>query len=142
MKTNLTIRNCESAFRFRCPKNWLELSLTASDEIRHCAVCNCDVFFCKTDEETIKHAKAGHCIAREIPDGKQLPQMYVGRPKNPPVPTPKQEKAREWSARERGIDDSIKNIDADRSCPQCNYPAPPWRETCRVCGLKMGRVSE
>src|SRR5437868_7072389 len=140
MKTKLTIRNCESTFRFQCPKTWVELSPTASDHVRHCTVCDCDVFFCKSDEETIEHAKAGRCIAREIPNENELPQVYVGQPKNPAVPTPEQEKAAEWFRRERGIDDSIKNAGADRSCPKCNYPAPRWRETCRVCGFKMGRA--
>jgi hypothetical protein len=140
MQTNLTIRNCESAFRFRCPKMWAELSLTASADVRHCTVCDCDVFFCQTDEETIKHAKAGHCIAREIPDEKQLPHVYVGRPQYPEVETLEQREAAQWFGRERGIDDSIKNADADRSCPRCNYPAPRWRATCRVCGFKMGRI--
>jgi hypothetical protein len=142
MKTNLTIRNCEATFRFQCPKNWSELSPTASGsgEIRHCAVCDRNVFFCKTDEETIEHAKAGHCIARELPDEKELPHVYLGEPKNIPVPTPEQEKAGKWFGRERAIDDSIKNADAERSCPVCNYPAQRWRETCRVCGFKIGRV--
>jgi hypothetical protein len=140
MKTKLTIRNCESTFRFQCPKTWNELSPTASDGVRHCGVCDCDVFFCTTDEETIEHAKAGHCIARELPDEKELPHVYVGQPKNVPVPTLEQEEAGKWFGRERAIDDSIKNADAERSCPECNYPAPRWRETCRVCGFKMGRA--
>jgi hypothetical protein len=47
MKTKLTIRNCESTFRFQCPKTWSELSLTATADVRHCGVCDCDVFFRK-----------------------------------------------------------------------------------------------
>jgi len=140
MKTKLTIRNCASTFRFQCPKNWTELDPTPSAEVRHCTVCDCDVHFCNSDDETIEHAKAGHCIARELPDDKELPRVYVGRPVNSQVPTPEQEKAGEWSRRERGIDDSIKNADADRSCPNCNYPAPRWRETCCVCSFKMSRA--
>jgi hypothetical protein len=140
MKTKLTIRNCETTFRFQCPKIWSELNPTPSAQVRHCTVCDCDVFFCNSDEETIVHAKAGHCIARELPDEKELPLVYLGRPKNPQVPTPEQKRARDWSMRERGIDDSIQNADADRSCPKCNYPAPRWRETCRVRGFKMGRA--
>jgi hypothetical protein len=140
MKTKLTIRNCETTFRFQCPQMWSELQPTGSADVRHCAVCRCDVFFCKSDEETIEHARAGHCIAREIPDEAELPRVYVGQPKNPPVPTPEQEKAWAWFAREGGIDDSIKNADADRSCPQCRFPAPRWRERCRVCGFEIGRV--
>jgi hypothetical protein len=140
MKTKLTIRNSESTFRFQCPKSWSELTPTTSADIRHCAVCDCNVFFCKTDEETIQHAKAAHCIARELPDDDNLLQVYVGQPLNVPTPTPEQEEAGKWFRRERAIDDSIKNADAKRSCPKCNYPARPWRETCRVCGFKMGRA--
>jgi hypothetical protein len=140
MKTQLTIRNCETTFRFQCPKLWSELSPTASAGIRHCFVCDCDVFFCKTDEETIDHAKAGHCIAaRELPDENELPHVYVGQPVNPPISTVQQEQAAKWFGRERAIDDSIKNADAGRSCPKCNYPAPRWRVTCRICGYEMGR---
>lgn len=138
MKTKLTIRNCESTFRFQCPKLWSELSPTDAADVRHCAVCNRDVFFCQTDEETIEHAKAGHCIARELPDEKHLPRVYLGEPRSVPVPTPEQEEAGRWFVREGAIDDSIKNADAGRSCPKCHYPAPIWRSTCRVCGFAMG----
>ena len=54
MKTKLTIRNCESTFRFQCLKTWSELSPTATIDVRHCGICDCDVFLCKTDEETIQ----------------------------------------------------------------------------------------
>jgi hypothetical protein len=139
MKPNITIRNCEITFRFQCPKLWSELTQTESPDTRHCSVCDCDVFFCKTDEETIEHAKAGHCIARVLPDDRRIPRDVLGKPKIVPKLTPEQEEAEKEFARERGIDDSIKNADADRSCPQCNYPAPRWRLTCRVCGFEMGR---
>lgn len=139
MKAKVTIRNCESTFRFQCPKLWSELSPTAAADVRHCALCDCDVFFCKTDQETIAHAKARHCIARELPDEKQLPHVYVGKPKDVPIPTPEQQEAAKLFARERAIDDAIKNADSDRSCPNCNYPAPRWRLTCRVCGFEVGR---
>lgn len=95
-----------------------------------------------TDEETIEHAKVGHCIARELPDDEQLRRVYVGRPKDVPAPTLAQLEAEKVFARERGIDDSIRNADSDRSCPKCNYPAPRWRLTCRVCGFEMGRQLE
>ena len=139
MKPKVTIRNCESTFRFQCPKLWNELTQTASADVRHCALCDCDVFFCTTDEETIEHAKAGHCIARELPDEQQLPRVYVGKPKNVPIPTREQVEAAKLFVRERAIYDSIKHADTDRSCPKCNYPAPRWRVTCRVCGFEMGR---
>jgi hypothetical protein len=139
MKTKLTIRNCEWTFRFQCPKTWGELHATPSPGVRHCGVCDCDVFFCTTDEETIGRAKAGHCIARALPDERELPRIYIGRPMNVPTPTPEQREALRWFGRERGIDDSIRNADAERSCPKCNYPVPRWRTVCRVCGFQMGR---
>ena len=141
MKTNLTIRNCPTQFRFVCPKTWDSLTLTDVDDVRHCDQCSRDVYFCVTDEETIAHAKAGHCIAREVPDSSELPAVYVGMPKNVPERTPEQERAGKWFARERAIDDSIKNSDSIRSCPNCNFPAPPWRVSCRVCRFEIGRVS-
>lgn len=78
-----------------------------------------------SDEETIERAKAGHCIAREIPDEKELPKLMIGMPKDPVVQTPEQKEALKLSGREHAIDDSIKNADSKRSCPQCYYPAPP-----------------
>ena len=68
METNLTIRNCAASFRFQCPKLWEKLSPTESPTVRHCSCCDRDVHYCTTDEQTIEHAKAGHCIAREIPE--------------------------------------------------------------------------
>ncbi len=68
--------------------------------------------------------------------------MYLGRPTNVPPRTESQDRALEWTHRERGIDDALKNIDAPRCCPECNYPAQRWRTTCRVCGFEVGRVAE
>lgn len=140
MKTEQTIRNCERTFRKVCPRSWNELADTESPAIRHCSQCDRDVYFCTSDEETIAHASAGHCIAREIPTTDELPVVYLGMPKNPPKVTPEQTKAHEWYARENAIDDSLKNIDSTRACPKCKFPAPPWRITCRVCNFEFGRV--
>jgi|ERR1051326_1258452 hypothetical protein len=139
MKTELTIRNCD-LFAFQCPKRWSELAQTNSSDVRHCSVCERDVYLCTTDEQTIQHAKAGDCIARELPANGQFGTMVLGKPKKPIVRTPKQEEAYQRLILEFGIDDSIRNANCGRSCPQCNYPAPKWRVTCRVCGFKMGRA--
>ena len=132
------------AFRFRCSKLWDELDVRADPAVRHCTQCGSDVFLCATDEETIAHAWAGHCIAREAPDSSELPSIVLGRPAVPVEYTPQQEEARRWNRRESAINDSIRNASrSERSCPQCTYPAPLWRKTCRVCGYEMGRaVSE
>ena len=84
--------------------------------------------------------QTGHCIAREIPDNVELPAVFVGMLKEPPARTPIQDEVARLVARERAINDSIKNADSDRACPACNYPAPRWRVTCRVCGFEMGRA--
>jgi hypothetical protein len=140
LKTELTIRNCSTVFRLQCPRLWNELTETAVAEIRHCEVCQQDVYFCFTDSETIEHAKAGHCIAREMPDRTELPRVFVGRPKYPIETTPSQQAASETAQRERGIDDAIRNArDANRCCSECGYPAPDWRVKCRICGFEFGR---
>ena len=95
---------------------------TESRSIRHCSTCDRDVYYCTTDEETIEHARAGNCIAREIPNDKDLPAVFVGMLKEPPARTPIQEEFARLAARERAINDSIKNADSDRACPACNYP--------------------
>jgi hypothetical protein len=141
MKTQLTIRNCLPAFRFVCPQRWESLTPTEQGWTRHCSQCNRQVYLCTSDEQTIAHARAGNCIAREIPDGSELPHIYVGQPSGLPATTPEQERALEISHRERGIDDAIKNAQrSSRCCPRCQYPAPDWRVACRVCGFELERV--
>lgn len=141
MKTKLTIRNCLPTFQFQCPKLWQGLAITADAGVRHCDACDKDVFFCKSDDETIQHAKAGHCIAREVPDTVELGLVLVGIPISPLVVTPDEQKAQAWFSRENGIDDSIKNLDvSSRCCPSCGFPAPNWQIKCRICGNEFGRA--
>jgi hypothetical protein len=142
MKTQRTIRNCPlPVFSQECPRQWEELVPTEHASVRHCGQCDQDVYLCSTDDETLRHARAGHCIAKAIPDGSELQDMYLGRPKHVPPTTPEQEEAQRLTHRERGIDDALRNLNAPRSCPRCCYPAPGWRTTCRVCGLELGRLS-
>lgn len=143
MKTQKTIRNCEEAFRFLCPKNWEELIPTDDAAQRQCDQCQQIVYLCVTDEETLQHAQAGHCIARELPDESELPRMllgFIGDPEEIPEEPESVVEARRWRSREAGIDDSLANIEAERQCPKCHFPAPDWRETCRVCGYEFGHV--
>lgn len=75
MKTTNTIRNCDKQFHFVCPQKWGELQETEDKTKRFCDKCEQTVYFCITDDETRKHARAGHCIAREIPDTSELPWL-------------------------------------------------------------------
>src|SRR6266566_8111248 len=128
-------------FKLECPRRWEELTPSEDSGVRHCSHCKQQVYFCSTDEETIGHARAGHCIAREMPDASDLPRVFVGKPVGLPPVTTEQQETRRVMLRERGIDDSIKNAQtATRACPRCHYPASDWRISCRVCGFEMGRV--
>lgn len=146
MLTEVTIRNCPPGFRFVCAKQWEELTQTASRSVRFCEQCRREVHFCRTDGETIAHAREGHCIAREGPAGSELSHVTIGQPDAAVAPMTRDREmgvreADKWAMRERGIDDSIRNATTStRSCPDCGYPAPNWRKTCRVCGREIGRV--
>ena len=142
VNTKRTIRNCSlPVFRRVCLQQWEALTVTDQTTVRYCGQCNQNVYLCSTDDETLAHAKAGHCIAREIPDASELPSVYVGQPKDVPSVTAMQEDALRLTQRERGVDDALKNLNSTRSCPRCHYPTPSWRATCRVCGLDLRSLS-
>ena len=141
MQTTRTIRNCLPVFRLVCPQRWEGLTPTDQPAVRHCGHCDRQAYLCSTDADTIAHAHAGHCIAREMPDASELPHVYVGQPVGQPQITPQQEEARRAMLRERGVDDAIKNAQrSSRCCPRCRFPAPDWRVACRVCGFEIGRA--
>ena len=98
-----TIRNCRPVIAEPCPRKWEALTDTADPAVRHCESCGKSVFFCATDEETIAHARAGECVAREEPEPGDLGRMVLGRPSVPVVVTPEQMANRARLARERGI---------------------------------------
>src|SRR5262245_14892750 len=123
MKTEKAVRNCTDPFKFVCPKRWEDLQATGQEGVRHCVACQQSVFYCRTDEETIRHANAGHCIARETPESPT--SLTVGQPK-PPLP---EEEAR--CRREAGIDLALRHVrDAHRECRQCGFPVPDWADSC------------
>lgn len=68
--------------------------------------------------------------------------MVIGRPSITTQPTESQETARKLFHREHAIDDILAwDFSAyDRSCPQCSFPVPSFRPSCRVCGFAIGRV--
>jgi len=134
MKTKRTVRNCLAVFQRLCPLEWEELKSTENVGVRHCDKCEREVFFCASDEETIAPAKAGHCVARE------LPAIYLGQPRSVPPPTHRQQEALHWKGRERAIDSALKDINySTRNCRQCKFPVANWRKTCLVCGFDIGR---
>lgn len=138
-----TIRSCPNDFavRRRCDKRWESLAPTEDVDVRHCGVCAKDVHFCRTDEETIRHALARHCIAREVPDGSETPPVVLGH--SGTRWTPRQERAIALTIRENDIAWAIGDGVADDAtqCPSCGYPLPSRAKRCRVCGGDVGPSS-
>ena len=124
------------------PERWEKLQATDSAGVRHCSVCDHEVYFCASAEETIAHARAGHCIAREEPHPSELPRIRMGRTTAIPTFTSEQERAQELASREHGINTLLKGRlgAASRPCPECGYPVPNLRKSCQVCGLEIGRA--
>lgn len=144
MRTERTIRNCSVSVKVPCPKTWEGLAPTSDPKVRHCGECGQEVYFCVTDAETLEHAQAGHCIAREEPHRSELPQMIIGRPIIRVEPTARQLRALELRRREHGITRLVRNgrlQGARRNCPECHYPVPDFRKSCYVCGFEVGRAS-
>lgn len=144
MRTERTIRNCTVRMKVVCPITWDGLQSTDRPDVRHCAQCGTDVFFCATDAETLERVRVGHCIARERPHASELPPVIMGRGELVPSYTDKQQLALRLHRREEGLNTLIKRglHGKDRDCPECGYPVPSFRKTCYVCGFTLGRALE
>jgi hypothetical protein len=138
----VTIRNCSSAIRRKCPHLWERLIPNTNPTWRQCGSCHQRVYLCGTDEETVALARAGHHIAREEPTDVELGRIYDGLSCQAlGTLTPEQADAHRRMERERAINDAIMNLRySSRDCPRCHYPVPDYRVACRVCGFETGRV--
>lgn len=67
MEDRATIQNCPLKFHFQCSKQWMDLLPTEQATVRFCTDCQHEVFYCESNAEILAHARAGHCIAREVP---------------------------------------------------------------------------
>jgi hypothetical protein len=140
-----TVRRCGAVVRWqvRCPRSWDALTPTDEADVRHCSQCNEQVHFCRDDRETIEHARAGHCIAREEPSANELPALVLGRATEVVSWTAAEEEALARMVRERGIEEALRSGDwgvSARVCPQCGYAVPGFRPTCYVCRHELGRT--
>lgn len=127
-----TIRNCAVKFRFRCPKTWDELQTTEDEGRRFCGECERSVFLCNTDAETILHARAGHCVARRVPD--EL--MMIGEPES----DESEARILRMIEREEDIDRALRAASwSTRECPMCHWPLRDDRSTCLVCRADVAR---
>jgi hypothetical protein len=77
------IENCDVHFRFKCPKQWADLQPTNDKLVRHCDVCEKDVFYCYTKDELQERASKNQCVA--FNDYGESP-MTLGLPDQIPPP--------------------------------------------------------
>jgi hypothetical protein len=129
------------------------LAETAREDVRFCGSCDREVFFSESDEDTLRLAREGRCVARVEPDPGELPRVVVGRPvvvevgeDEAAVDEARAVEARaaeamEWRRRERGIERVLVGggVGVDRACPGCGYPVAGFRESCLVCRHVVGR---
>jgi uncharacterized protein (TIGR02996 family) len=76
-------------FAFQCPRQWDKLVPTEARSQRFCNACQEAVYYCATQEEAIRHANVGHCVAvdaRVALGPHDLDGMVVGRPAIPRRP--------------------------------------------------------
>jgi hypothetical protein len=135
------IRNCHVRMEVICPKVWDELKETGTETIRFCMQCEKQVYYCDNAEDTLKHAQAGHCIARACPDDHSQQPMMLGMPapQQPLGPTEDDIAEFELLRRENAISEVLLNIASFSAirCPVCEYPLTKLRPSCRVCGYRI-----
>jgi hypothetical protein len=135
-----TVRKCGIAVERRqeCPRTWAEMAATSDPDVRRCAQCDDFVYFCRSDAETLEHAFAGHCIAREEPSEAELPDLVIGRPRSF-GPTPREERALALWSREHAIAAAIgsEQRSVGARCPECTFPISSGQKRCGVCGVEL-----
>jgi len=64
MKKVTKVANCKKiGIETPCPLHWKQLEVTKEKNVKYCNVCEDKVYFCENDEELIKNATKGNCIA-------------------------------------------------------------------------------
>ena len=77
------VEHCSWKWEFQCPKLWSGMRQTDDPNVRMCDVCLEKVYLCETDEEIVRHARSGHCVAvgqHEIVAGIPGPEEWVPLP--------------------------------------------------------------
>lgn len=69
---NIKIRNC-NFFTYECTLESAALRLTERDDVRFCAVCEQEVYFCDTAEKPHEAITLGRCVA--VPEEDRPPRM-------------------------------------------------------------------
>lgn len=131
------IRNCKPMFKFQCPMRWDLLQLTGQADIRYCPQCDQEVHYCKTDEEMIQHAEAGHCVARRMPGVPSSMETIVGDPVLLPDTSDEDAGVLVQDLIEEAKSLALKHVSSSRErCRQCGFPIAAGSEAkCAICRL-------
>ena len=124
-----TVRNCDEIFKFKCPLDWSDLQETEEQKIKFCNQCENNVFLCETDEETIEHAKQGHCIARVTFNIKK--ELTIGQTKLDPSEVIAENRIR----REEAVTKAL-NLEGENTCNRCFYPIEKGSSDCQICKVR------
>lgn len=74
----LVIRNCK--FIYECPLTWDALDATDKNDVRHCHVCDSDVFLCEDGKTLLDALFFDRCVAVKGKVSDQPREMLLGIP--------------------------------------------------------------
>ncbi len=57
----IDIRNC--VFGFKCTADWNDMAQTSDIDVRHCEICQKNVYFITKDEELVEAIDLNRCVA-------------------------------------------------------------------------------
>ncbi len=58
-----TVQNCNLKFKFSCPEQWIEMTMTNDKRIRFCSNCQQNVYLCESLGEAVALGHEGKCVA-------------------------------------------------------------------------------
>lgn len=74
------IRNC--VFDFKCAANWDGMKPTSEQTVRHCVLCQKDVYFISTPEELTEAINLNRCVAIAPPESLKNQRPTTGVPRS------------------------------------------------------------
>eukprot|EP00927_Polykrikos_kofoidii_P075110 TRINITY_DN71171_c0_g1_i1.p1 TRINITY_DN71171_c0_g1~~TRINITY_DN71171_c0_g1_i1.p1 ORF type:complete len:353 (-),score=63.64 TRINITY_DN71171_c0_g1_i1:35-1093(-) len=78
----LDIENSADNWVLECTKRWDDLAATDQPSERHCATCNENVHFSRTEEELAANTAAGRCVAFDVQaESSEVEHDETGEPK-------------------------------------------------------------
>ncbi len=70
--------NC--TMEFECNADWDSLNRTDRQDVRHCAICDKNVYFCTNQDQLEAHAVQNHCVTfQETPVRQRTGSVKMNR---------------------------------------------------------------